>query len=127
MPGHDDWTGYDPEHRGRGRILNMLLPRFALALLLLTLTACGSKVSDPPPPPPCDEECKDEIALRALRETTKLAFNLTLQGKPVGEHDRSTPCPLGGTARVAGVATSNAVQGATEVKLVYVLAACGYL
>jgi hypothetical protein len=94
---------------------------------LLVLAGCGTKATSPPAAPPCDEECKDEIALRALRETTKLAFNLTFQGKPVGTYDLSTSCPLGGTARVSGTATSNAIQGATQVKLTYVLVGCGYL
>lgn len=99
-----------------------------LSLSFLALGAgCGSSVSDPPAPPPCDEACKDGVALKALRETMKLAFNLTLQGKPVGEHDETTPCPLGGSARVFGSATSNALQGATEVKLTYVLTDCRYL
>jgi hypothetical protein len=57
----------------------------------------------------------------------KLAYNLTLQGKPVGAHDETTPCPLGGTARVFGTATSNAIQGATEVELTYVFADCAYI
>jgi hypothetical protein len=99
---------------------------FSLTIALLA-SACGTVAADPPPPAVCDEECKDEIALRALRETMKLAFNLTFQGKPVGTYDLSTPCPLGGRAQVTGTATSNAIQGATEVKLTYVLQACGYL
>ena len=65
--------------------------------------------------------------MRALRETMKLGFNLTLQGKPVGTHDVSGPCPLGGKARIFGTATSNAIQGATEVDLTYVLDNCEYL
>ena len=92
-----------------------------------TVAGCGADVTPPPAPPPCEEECKDEIAIRALRETTKLAFNLTFQGKPVGSHDLVTPCPLGGGARVSGTASSNAIQGATEVKLTYVLLGCSYL
>ena len=88
---------------------------------------CGSAATAPPAPPPCDDKCKDGVALKAIRETTKLAFNLTLQGKPVGTHDLTTPCPMGGAARVFGTASSNAVQGATEVKLTYVLVECKYL
>jgi hypothetical protein len=91
------------------------------------VVGCGTAATAPPKPPPCDEACKDGVAIKALRETTKLAFNLTLQGKPVGTHDLTTPCPLGGGVRVFGTATSNAVQGATEVRLTYVLADCGYL
>lgn len=105
-----------------------MLARSLIGILSLSalLFACGSTVSSPPAPPPCDEKCKDGIAIKALRETTKLTFNLTLQGKPVGAHDVTTPCPLGGTARVFGQATSNAVQGSTQVELTYVLDACRY-
>lgn len=102
----------------------------ARSLFALVLVALGSACGDgpkPPPPPPCDQQCKDGIALRALRETTKLVFNITLQGKPVGTYDVTTPCIRGGTARVSGTATSNAVQGATEVKLTYVFDRCAYL
>lgn len=98
---------------------------FALVLVALAC-ACGDGPK-PAPPPPCDQACKDGIALRALRETTKLVFNITLQGKPVGTYDVTTPCIRGGTARVSGTATSNAIQGATEVKLTYVFDKCAYL
>lgn len=98
-----------------------------LSLVVGLLPACGSSVKPAPTPPACDAECQDGVALKALRETMKLAFNLTLQGKPVGTHDVTTPCPMGGGARIFGTATSNALQGATEVRLTYVLAECGYL
>lgn len=62
-----------------------------------------------------------------MREMVKLAFNLTLQGKPVGDHDETIPCIRGGSARVFGRATSNPVQGATEVHLTYVLDSCAYV
>jgi hypothetical protein len=101
---------------------------FMLVPFILAIASCGSTaVTAPPKPPPCDEECKDGVAIKALRETMKLAFNLTLQGKPVGTHDLTTPCPLGGGVRVFGTATSNAMQGATEVRLTYVLAECAYV
>lgn len=97
-------------------------------IALAFVIGCSSASSGPAPqPPPCDEKCKDGVAIKALRETMKLAFNLTFQGKPVGEHDLTTPCPLGGAARVAGTATSNPFQGTTEVKLTYVLTDCHYL
>ena len=104
-----------------------LVTTLATSLLLVIASGCGSAATPVPKPPPCDEECKDGIAIKALRETTKLAFNLTLQGKAVGSHDLTTPCPLGGTARVFGTASSNALQGSTEVQLTYVLTDCGYL
>lgn len=92
--------------------------------LCLLQPACGEDV--PAEPVTCEEECQDEIAARALRETLKLIYNLTLQGNPVGPQDESTPCPHGGSARVAGVATSVAEQGTTELELGYLLNACAY-
>lgn len=106
-------------------VFSKILQPLALGAMLVS-AGCGATATAPPKPPPCDDECKDGVALKALRETTKLVFNLTLQGKPVGTHDAVTPCPFGGGARVFGTATSNALQGATEVKLTYVLAECAY-
>lgn len=98
-----------------------------ISIAALTSAACGSTVAAAPAVPPCDQACHDGIALRAMREGMKLAFNLTLQGRPVGPQDVTLPCPLGGgTAHVFGEATSNAVQGATFVHLTYVLDHCGY-
>lgn len=95
--------------------------------VVLAVAACSSSVGNtPPPPPPCDEACQDAIAVRSVREGMKLVYNLTLQGKPVGPQDALVPCPLGGSAHVFGTATSNAVQGATEVDLTYVLDHCAY-
>lgn len=100
------------------------------SLFLSVVVALGCACGDgptPAAPPPCDQECKDAIALRALRETAKLAFNITLQGKPVGTYDVTTPCIRGGSARISGTATSNALQGSTDVKLTYVFDRCAYL
>lgn len=99
----------------------------SIATFVIVFAGACSSTSDAPPPPPCELECKDEIAVRAIRETMKLGFNLTLQGKPVGYHDLSTPCPLGGRARLFGTATSNVEQGATEIDLTYELEECRYL
>lgn len=97
-----------------------------LAALALVAASCSDTGRSPAPPPTCDATCKDQVALRALRESLKLIFNLTLQGKPVGKQDATIPCPKGGRARVFGDATANAVQGATIVDLTYVLEGCGY-
>jgi hypothetical protein len=97
-----------------------------VSVLVVALVACQES-ANAPVPPPCDDKCKDEIAVRAIRETMKLGFNLTLQGKPVGQHDIATPCPQGGRARLFGMVTSNAEQGATNVDLTYELAECQYL
>lgn len=106
-------------------LVSLLFPLLLAPPLLLA--GCGADATPPPPPPQCDEKCKDGIAILAMRETAKLAFNLTLQGKPVGTHDKTTPCPFGGSVRVSGTATSNATQGATEVDLTYTLDNCSYL
>lgn len=95
------------------------------SLVLVVLGACGDDAGpSPPPPPPCDQACRDGSAIRAMRLAMKLVYNLTLQGEPVGAHDETVDCPLGGSARVFGVATSNAEQGTTEVDLTYVLDGC---
>lgn len=99
----------------------------SLALVLFVLAACGSTGASPPPPPPCDAKCQDNTALRALRQVIKLAYNITLQGKAVGDHDETAPCPLGGSVHVVGNATSNPVQGSTFVKLTYTFTQCSYL
>ncbi|WP_205633879.1 hypothetical protein [Labilithrix luteola] len=97
----------------------------AAALLISLLGACGDSAGpSPPPPPPCDQACRDGSAIRAMRLTMKLAYNLTLQGEPVGAHDQTVSCPLGGSARIFGVATSNADQGTTDVDLTYVFDGC---
>lgn len=101
--------------------------RLGSATLITALFAFGCGDDTAPPAPPCHEECQDRVALRALRETLKLVYNLTLQGNPVGAQDETTPCPQGGSAHVFGTATSNAVQGATDLSLSYELEACAYL
>lgn len=103
----------------------LLLPALALAS---SVAGCSSDLGPaPPPPPPCELGCQDGIALRGMREGMKLVFNLTLQGKPVGAHDYTVPCPLGGLARIYGTATANAEQGATEVDLTYDINGCTLL
>lgn len=87
--------------------------------------ACSSGPT--PEPQACNDECRDEGGFRALRETIKLVYNITLQGNPVGEQDETTPCPQGGSAHVFGYATSNADIGATEVDLTFELNECAYL
>jgi hypothetical protein len=86
----------------------------------------GDAGMTPVPSVPCDETCTDGIAIRSLRDAIKLVYNVTLQGKPVGAQDQSTPCPLGGTASVTGQATSNADQGTTSVTLTYVFSQCAF-
>lgn len=89
------------------------------------LVACNDGGARPESPP-CDEKCRDDVGVRSVRETMKLVFNLTLQGKPVGPQDQTMDCPLGGTAHVFGTATSNADQGSTFVSLTYELRECAY-
>ena len=99
----------------------------AVFVLACCATPACSSGPKPPPPPPCDDACKDGVALRATREMMKLVFNLTFQGKPVGSYDKTIPCIRGGKARIFGNATSNAVQGATDVDLTFVFEQCAYL
>lgn len=98
---------------------------FFVAAAAALAVGCGSK-SDDTTVPPCDQECQDNIAMRAIRDELKLVYNLTLQGNDVGPQDETTPCPLGGTAHLVGTATSNSVQGGTDVDLVIVLDQCAY-
>jgi hypothetical protein len=98
-----------------------------IAVVVATVaSACGSGAGNQPSAPPCDQSCRDAVAVRALRDAMKLAYNLTLQGKPVGPQDATGPCPLGGSVHVFGQATSNAAQGATNVDLTYAFAACAF-
>lgn len=104
-----------------------MVAAWSCALTLALLGSSCSSVDPAPTVPPCDQACQDGVAMRAVREMTKLMFNLTLQGKPVGPQDQSLPCPEGGLARVYGEATSDAGQGATVVDLTYEFTGCGYL
>jgi len=98
--------------------------RAALSSVALLFVGCGDKA--PPPSPPCEQECRDGVALRALRETMKQAFNMTLQGEDAGTHDETTEKFIRGSARVFGDATSNAAQGTTKVNLTYVFSQATY-
>lgn len=100
----------------------------SLACLLLSGCSAGAQ---PESAPPCEQSCQDGTALRGLRETMKLAYNVLIQGRPVGTQDGMTPCRSsdgseGGTVHVFGNATSNAVQGSSFVDLEYDFEACAY-
>jgi hypothetical protein len=101
--------------------------RVALLGTLCALCTLGCGAEQAPASPPCEQECLDGVAIRSLRETIKLIYNIKLQGNPVGDQDETTPCPLGGSAHVFGTASSNPVHGATEIDLTYELDACRYL
>jgi hypothetical protein len=103
---------------------------FASSYACFLLSGCGAG-SEPDPPPSCDQACQDGTALRGVRETMKLAYNLLIQGRPVGAQDGSTPCrssdgSQGGKVRVFGTATANPVQGSSFVDLEYDFADCAY-
>jgi hypothetical protein len=89
-----------------------------VAAMLASIGGCASKT--PPPSPACEQDCQDGVALRALRETMKYAFNLIVQNQPVGPQDGGIELPLGGKARVFGVATADPLQGVSNVDLTYV-------
>jgi hypothetical protein len=80
-----------------------------LLALLSAPMACGTDESEAEIKT-CDAACRDQSALRALRETIKVVYNLTLQANAVGEQDESL-----------------AEQGATELALTYELDECAYL
>lgn len=102
------------------------MTRWIGVVVLPLAMGCGDG-NKPAPAPPCDSACQDGVALRGVREMLKLAYNLTLQGQPVGPQDRTHACPEGGTVHVFGTASSNAVQGSTTVDLTYVFDQCAYL
>jgi hypothetical protein len=99
--------------------------RSLVLLLAFGALACGAE--DPPPSPPCEQQCQDNVAVRALREMMKLAYNLTIYTNPVGPQDETTPCPQGGQVRVFGEATANTLQGANIVSLTYTFSSCGHI
>lgn len=101
-------------------------PRAVLCSLLALVGAASCGGPKPAPPASCDASCQDTVAIRGLRETMKLAYNLTVQGKPVGDVDVKVPCLRGGSARVHGNGSSNALQGTTEVHLTFELDRCAY-
>ena len=110
--------------------LPMKLTRTTLMLALaLPMSACGAG-SHPAAAAPCDETCQDGVALRGLRTIIKFAYNLTVQGQPVGAQDKTQDClPTNGStgkAHVFGDATSNAAQGSSFVDLTFDFRSCAY-
>jgi hypothetical protein len=98
----------------------------AAALLSpLALASCsGPSTPEPPPPAACAQDCQDAVVVRALRETIRIAFNLGLQGEPVGEQDKTLPCPEGGKVHITGTATTDASTGTNIIDLTYDFAGC---
>ncbi|MFZ5895365.1 MAG: hypothetical protein ACOY0T_30195 [Myxococcota bacterium] len=97
--------------------------QLAAIIALLGFGCSGAGASNPTKT--CDTKCQAEVAARGVRETLKLAYNLTLNGKPVGMQDASHAC-LGGDVRVFGEASSNPEQGSTHVELTYTFNDCAY-
>jgi hypothetical protein len=93
-------------------------------LLISLLVGCGDAAEAEPTT--CDPECQDQVAARSLRDVIKLAYNLTLQGNVIGIQDETTRCPHGGTARVGGLASSDAQQGTNHLELGYQFVDCAY-
>ena len=100
-----------------------------LAWLALFTSGCGAG-SHPAVAAPCDQACQDGVALRGLRTMLKFAYNLTVQGQPVGAQDKTRDClPSNGSvgkAHVFGTATSNAAQGSSFVALSFDFRGCAY-
>src|SRR4029077_12831626 len=125
MPGDVDRPGEHSQLGRRGRLLMQRRVGRGLAATVVAVLGCGGS-SSPPDAAACGASCMDAIAVRALRDTIKDVYNVTLQGKPVGAQDQTIQCFLGGTAHVYGEATSNADQGTTTVSLTYDLVSCAY-
>lgn len=101
------------------------MKRVASLLGVASLVACGGSGGGSSTTPSCDTTCQDGVALVALRDAIKTAYNIELQGGPVGAQDASSPKPCrDGLASVSGVAMSNADQGTTTVTLTYVFEQC---
>jgi hypothetical protein len=98
----------------------------AVAVAMAAASA-GCSSNEPTPSPPCEDECKDGVALRALREMMKFAYNTVVQGKPVGPQDGIANLFLSGSAHVFGSATSDPLMGTTTVGLTYEFANAHYV
>jgi hypothetical protein len=103
------------------------LVKQASTLAIACSLACGgSGGGGDAATPACDAACQDGVALVALRDAMRDIYNLTLQGQPEGAQNKTTDCPLGGSATVTGNAMSNGKVGTTTVSLTYVFASCVY-
>jgi hypothetical protein len=118
--------------RGAGLALNVRACglRAWLTLTILAVVGCGAGPR-PAPAPPCDQSCQDGVALLAVREAMKVAYNFEVSTRPVGAQDGTTPCisfdgSHGGSVHVFGQATVNALQGASLVTLSYDFENCLY-
>jgi hypothetical protein len=97
--------------------------------LSAALFAMGCSGKQPARSAPCDQECKDAIALRALREGMRSAFNGRIQGQDAGPQHWNMPCeqvvgPAIGSTNIFGTAVSNREQGITKVNLTYEFLSC---
>jgi hypothetical protein len=113
----------NPERPREGRWL-------ALSLGVLAMAGCGAGPR-PAAAPPCDQACQDGVALLGMRTAMKVAYNFAVAAQPVGAQDKTAPCvsfdgTQGGTVRVFGDATVNALQGASIVSLSYDFRNCLY-
>jgi hypothetical protein len=100
--------------------------RVLAPLMVCGIGAAGCGDKTPPPPPACEQACQDGVALRAVREMMKFAFNFTFQTQSPGFHDLTTERFLRGSARVFGTASSDGEQGVTDVDLTYVFTQAVY-
>jgi hypothetical protein len=100
------------------------LKLLASAAMLFAFGCAGGKA--PGPPPACDQVCQDGVAMRSLREAMRFAYNLVLQGKPVGKQDQAGPCPPPGIGsfHIVGDAEVNPMLGLTTVDLTYTFTNC---
>lgn len=73
--------------------------------------------------PTCDQACQDDLVGYAIDNTLWLLWNESLAGHPSGPQDLTAPCPLGGSAHVAGT-TGVSTQGINTANLTLTLAGC---
>jgi hypothetical protein len=96
-------------------------------IVSVALFAIGCSGKQPAPSAPCDQECKDAIALRALREAMRSAFtnNVAYRDQDNGPQDEWGHCDKGvGSSHIFGTAVSNKQQGMTKVNLTYEFLSC---
>lgn len=94
-------------------------------MVAVATTGCSSG-SSPEPSAPCDQRCQDAVALRALRETMRYAYNRYIKTKDAGAQDQpGKPCETyAGSVAIHGIAIPNDEQGSTEVDLTYDFLSC---
>lgn len=72
----------------------------------------------------CTGACVDLQVGIALVSLCNTLYNTNLAGKPVGRHDVSASCPLGGQAHMTGNVGKSSSDAITTVNLTYAMTGC---